>query len=1274
MSDNNKKQPATTKKSSRLKTWLRRISYTFLVLLICVVILLSILLGTHGGLKFLLFRLPEMAKTHISAENLQGTVWRGFSAKNISIKTDSGGDINLSSLLFDWDSSKLFKKRLIHIRKLELGELHIVSSSNTPKKESEPTQMPSSVGIPLFDAQVDIASIKGVFLGKEKEEVLGNTALKYSYLENKHNANIIQLNTIWAKANGQIELENKKPFVVGGNVSLNGKLNDEPAQGNINLSGSLKDLGLNLDFESNNAVLEGEVALSPFAQNIVEKVKTIKLTAGNINPKNFMKSLPDAKLFAFVGINPDETNQHLENIISVVNENPLTVDKNGIPIRNIHGNNTLHENGLIQISDLSIDLMKDGVLSLSGNISKDIDLSAKVENFLLSDIITSPSRLEANGEVKITGKTAAPLISWNLNRGQMISKGEVSLEDQQQVQLKNAQILDNKGGEINLSGNLKLDDKQAFEANINAKGFNPEVVHDNAPSGNINGNLSLNGELKQQIIANSILSLKNSVLSGMPFSADGDLHYAKNHLEPSKVKIVLGQNNINANGTFGLANDKLNLDVNAPNLALFGFGLNGGLNIKGTLAGEPQHIKADLVGSANQFAFQDTVKLQKLEFKVLASPDLNAPLNINIDGQGLIASSVDISRIQAAINGSQAKHQLSINTHLTADKKTYQADVAAAGGLNADYRWDGIVSKLNLNGPTNIILENPVKLVAGKDIVQVGNANWRVLGGQLNLQSLLWQPEKGVITKGRANNIQLAQLKNIIEMSLEQNLVMAADWDIQYNNNPRGVLNIQHISGDVTIPGKKRTIGLSKLALHSELLAGKIHNSLLVNTAFGNADAKLDIAQKFGGDFANAPISGNLKIISENLSTLKAFLPPDTDLAGNLIADTTIRGTLSDPLLSGSLNGEKLRYRSWDTGATINNGTLKSRFDGKEWIIDSLNFNHDRTGGKIDITGKVVREGFLPLANLHVNFDHYPVLRHPDRRVVVSGTSDIEYAENRGLTLLGSIKLDEALFDFPKAGMPSVSDDVVVLGEDKNKDSSPLPLNMNINLDLNDAFKFSGKGLNVLMGGQLNLVAKPEENMRLVGAVNVVSGRYKAYGQDLEIEHGQIAFMGPVDNPSLNIKAKRRMSPVGAGVEVKGTVNQPRVVLIADDPMSDKDKLAWLILGRSAAQGDEAALAAAAGSMLAGGINDKVGLFDDIGLTSKEAKTDNNTGAVNPAEQMVTVGKHVSSKIYLGYEYGLSSTTQAVKVIYQLGKAVQLIGRAGTDSSGGEIRYSKRFD
>ena len=397
------------------------------------------------------------------------------------------------------------------------------------------------------------------------------------------------------------------------------------------------------------------------------------------------------------------------------------------------------------------------------------------------------------------------------------------------------------------------------------------------------------------------------------------------------------------------------------------------------------------------------------------------------------------------------------------------------------------------------------------------------------------------------------------------------------------------------------------------------------------------------------------------------------DLGGKLNAVTDIRGTVGDPLLSGNLNAEKLRYIQWSTGVVVNNGTLKSRFDGKKWLIDDLTFLHERSGGKLNITGEVERTGFQPVAHINVLFDKYPVLRHPDRRVVISGNSEIHYADTLGLALTGGLKLDEAKFDFPKAGMPKVDDDVLIVGEEIKQDTATMPIAMDLSIDINDAFTFSGSGLNVVMGGKLNLNAKPKEDIKLLGTVNVVSGRYKAYGQDLEVEKGQITFVGPIDNPSLNIRAVRRLSPVGAGVEVTGFLSKPRAVLVADEAMSDKDKLAWLVLGRPASGGDDAALAAAAGSMLAGGINNKIGLFDDIGLSSREARN-SNTGEVNPAEQMVNVGKHLTNKIYLGYEYGLSSTTQAVKLVYQLSKSVQLIGRAGTDSSGGEVRYSKRFD
>lgn len=113
-----------------------------------------------------------------------------------------------------------------------------------------------------------------------------------------------------------------------------------------------------------------------------------------------------------------------------------------------------------------------------------------------------------------------------------------------------------------------------------------------------------------------------------------------------------------------------------------------------------------------------------------------------------------------------------------------------------------------------------------------------------------------------------------------------------------------------------------------------------------------------------------------------------------------------------------------------------------------------------------------------------------------------------------------------------------------------------------------------------------------------MKGQYKAYGQNLEIKQRQYFVCGAaLRSQNLNIRAERRLSPVGAGVEVLGSLNNPRVTLVANEPMSEKDKLSWLILNRasSGSDSDEAALGAAAGAWLAGNINDKIGLVDDFG-------------------------------------------------------------------------------
>ena len=94
---------------------------------------------------------------------------------------------------------------------------------------------------------------------------------------------------------------------------------------------------------------------------------------------------------------------------------------------------------------------------------------------------------------------------------------------------------------------------------------------------------------------------------------------------------------------------------------------------------------------------------------------------------------------------------------------------------------------------------------------------------------------------------------------------------------------------------------------------------------------------------------------------------------------------------------------------------------------------------------------------------------------------------------------------------------------------------MNIDLDLNDQVFFRGEGVDVTLGGRLKLTAQPKQDIQAVGTVAVVKGKYKAYGQDLNITKGTVSFVGPLSRPNLNIRAVRNLSPVGAGVEVLAT-------------------------------------------------------------------------------------------------------------------------------------------
>jgi translocation and assembly module TamB len=236
-----------------------------------------------------------------------------------------------------------------------------------------------------------------------------------------------------------------------------------------------------------------------------------------------------------------------------------------------------------------------------------------------------------------------------------------------------------------------------------------------------------------------------------------------------------------------------------------------------------------------------------------------------------------------------------------------------------------------------------------------------------------------------------------------------------------------------------------------------------------------------------------------------------------------------------------------------------------------------------------------------------------DRRLVISGQLKANLDGDQ-LALRGTLTADQALFILPEDNAPQLSDDVRVrqpgapaVAAAPAKGSVVLGIRPDVflTLDLGQDFQVRGRGLNTRVAGSVTLRNAGERSLTplLRGELRTVQGSYKAYGQQLDIEAGVLRFSGPYDNPALDILAIRPNLPQRVGVQITGTAIAPVVRLYAEPELPEAEKLAWLVLGRSAGTGgaetavlQQAALALLGGSGrgLPGSLGQALGLDEEL--------------------------------------------------------------------------------
>lgn len=271
-------------------------------------------------------------------------------------------------------------------------------------------------------------------------------------------------------------------------------------------------------------------------------------------------------------------------------------------------------------------------------------------------------------------------------------------------------------------------------------------------------------------------------------------------------------------------------------------------------------------------------------------------------------------------------------------------------------------------------------------------------------------------------------------------------------------------------------------------------------------------------------------------------------------------------------------------------------------------------------------------------------------------------------------RADVRLQQSEDSGVGPSSDQVIVDASGKAPERvESFNLATEVKLVLGDQVHLEGYGLKTRLEGVVTAVDQPGRDTLGYGEFHLEEGRYKAYGQDLQIETGKLLFNGgPIAKPGLEIRAVRKPTDdVTVGIYVRGTLERPQLTLYSEPTMTQQQQLSWLLLGqpleqsstssqdRSMLTGAAVALGLGGGSLLAQNFQKGLGL-DSISLGADPGETND--------QARLTVGKYLSPKIFVSYGIGLFQPGQVFKLLYDLGKGFKLSTESGT-YTGGDLLY-----
>lgn len=823
-----------------------------------------------------------------------------------------------------------------------------------------------------------------------------------------------------------------------------------------------------------------------------------------------------------------------------------------------------------------------------------------------------------------------------------------------QIEVEQAQ-LDTLNGKVTLAGQLNIKQILSLRGNLALEQIQPNSYWPEY-TGNISGDLPFAVEYANNYyqLAVSKFNLSGNWL-GYPLSGRGEGQFhSDTGLQLDQLIVNSGDSQLSLTGTM---DQQQNLDIAAQlqgdALDQIYPGIKGTVQLKADLTGSVSAPQINYRTSANNLSYQ-TFSLQSLEGNGDLIWNEIKPLSVELVVNNILINDQPIELLSLSLHGNAQDHQLVTNLQ----SELIEIESVITGNLS-DAAWQGVWQKGQFRSQWgDYKLDNSnTEILANwqTNHYQLGQHCWKDNKASLCVNKAIYKQPKTEFDI-EAANIELLQIASKFVPSLQKletdsMLFFSAKGVWEGEDLPTANIQGRMEPAAINISGLKQPINMQKTTFSINANQQKLTAKFDFET---EQTGKINMAVKLD-DFANQKtLDGTLQIDKFLLKPFVELVPQLSELSGQVNTDLLISGTLDTPLFTGKA---KL------TGLAFAGEALPGRIDGWDQDVEFSGQSATFKGQFLFGNGKGQSEGAfdwadgpkgeLKLKGDNFAFEYRDMLRanfSPDLQLKL--TPELLNVEGKVDVLYARVKVKDLP---PDAQSPS--DDTVILNQPDVLQEPALAVRaaVQINIDPNktNQVKLDAFGLTTDLRGSLS-VLQENQNLSGQGDLNLLNGRYQAYGQDLIIRKGEILFSGPLDSPTLNIEAIRdpakTENDVIAGLRVFGAAEQPDIEVFSDPAMVQADALAYLLTGQKFGgtsanpTSNEALLASALVNAGLSGSENRVGKIgrrlgiDDLAL--------NASGSGEETE--ISVSGYIAPGVQLSYGVGVFDGSSKVTLRYQL--------------------------